>query len=168
LTPANPRDAAPPSGAANAAKPFSREARSRARRAALQALYQWQITRQPVGEVVVQFLEDPEAGRFDVEYFRQLVGGVETELDAVDELLAPFLDRPVAQVDPIERAALRLGAYELRCCPEVPWRVVINEAVSLARSFGAEGGHRYVNGVLDRVARITRPIETGPPAPASD
>ncbi len=125
----------------------------------MQALYQWQITAQPIDEVERLFREDAQKIRADMAYFHDLVNGVAEHGDALDALLAPALDRPVKQIDPVERAILRIGAYELRDRPEVPYRVVINEAVDLAHTFGAEQSHRYVNAVLDVVARTVRSAE---------
>jgi N utilization substance protein B len=133
--------------------------RSQARSLAVQALYQWQVTGQDVADVVNQFLTTQDVRKFEVAYFRDLVSGVPTHLQQVDTALQSHLDRPVEQVDLVERAILRLGAYELAEHPEIPYRVVINEAVELAKTFGAEQGHRYVNGVLDKVARALRPLE---------
>ena len=133
--------------------------RSRARHHAVQAVYQWQMTGQDVGDVVGQFLASQDGTKFEVEYFRDLLRGVATNLNALDACLQPHVDRPIAQIDPVERAILRLGAYELAHHPEVPYRVVINEAVELAKVFGAEEGHKYVNGVLDKVARALRSAE---------
>ena len=133
--------------------------RSRARHYAVQALYQWQLAGQDVGDIVAQFLTGPEAAKFDHEYFRDLLRGVTTRAAELDVHLSPHVDRPIAQIDPVERAILRLGAYELAQHPEVPYRVVINEAVELAKTFGAEEGHKYVNGVLDKVARTLRGAE---------
>jgi N utilization substance protein B len=133
--------------------------RSQARSLAVQALYQWQVTGQDVADVVNQFLTAQDVRKFEVAYFRDLVSGVPTHLQQVDTALQPHLDRPVEQVDLVERAILRLGAYELAEHPEIPYRVVINEAVELAKTFGAEQGHRYVNGVLDKVAQALRPLE---------
>jgi len=134
--------------------------RSHARRLALQALYQWQVTGDDLGGIVAQFLEEHPAKSFEVDYFRDLVRGVPARLDELDQTLAPLLDRSVEELDLVERALLRLGAYELAAHPEVPYKVVINEAVELAKVFGAEQSHRYVNGVLDKVACRLRPVET--------
>ena len=134
--------------------------RSRSRSLAIQALYQWQLAGQDVGAIVEHFMLEQDASKFDVEYFSELVRGVPTRLDELDTALAPCIDRALESVDPVERAILRLGAYELIEHPEIPYRVVINEAVELAKTFGAEKGHRYVNGVLDKAARELRPIET--------
>ena len=134
--------------------------RSQARGLAVQALYQWQVTGQDVGDIVNQFLVEHPNRKFEIEYFRDLVSGVATQLNRLDAALQPYLDRAVEQVDLVERAVLRLGAYELAAHPEIPYRVVINEAVELAKTFGAEQGHRYVNGVLDKVASDLRAVET--------
>jgi N utilization substance protein B len=139
--------------------------RSRARQYALQALYQWQMTGQDVTVVEHQFLEDEELAKADVGLFVALLRGIPTSLGRLDAALAPLLDRPVEQVDPVERAVLRIGAYELMEHPDIPYRVVINEAVELAKLFGAEQGHRYVNGVLDRLARQLRSAEASVPPP---
>lgn len=133
--------------------------RHKAREFALRALYQWQVTGQDVGDVINQYLADSDVRKFDVPYFQELVRGVPTHLDELDANLGPLLDRPVEQVDLVERAVLRLGAYELQHHMEIPFRVVINEAVELAKRYGAEQGHRYINGVLDRLARSLRPYE---------
>ncbi|MFA7097466.1 MAG: transcription antitermination factor NusB [Gammaproteobacteria bacterium] len=133
--------------------------RSRARWFAVQALYQWQLSGQNLHEIEQQFLDGHEIGKCDVEYFSELLHQVPAHLDEVDARLRPFLDRPVEEVDPVERAILRIGAYEFGFRPDVPYRVVINEAVELAKTFGAEQGHKYVNGVLDKVAKELRAVE---------
>jgi N utilization substance protein B len=135
------------------------EKRSQARKHAVQAIYQWQIAGQDIAEIINQFLEEQDLGNFEIPYFQELMRGVPTHLEALDELLKPALDRAIASVDPVERAILRLGAYELSHKPEVPYRVVINEAVELAKVFGAEQGHKFVNGVLDQVAKKVRAQE---------
>lgn len=132
-------------------------ARSRARRAALQALYQWQMTGQEADEIAAQFEAESTLRHADLAYFLELLRGVPRTVVSLDEQLEPVLDRPVAQLDGVERAILRMGVYELANRRDVPWRVVINEAVDLARIFGAEQSHRYVNGILDVLARRTRP-----------
>ncbi|MCB1722810.1 MAG: transcription antitermination factor NusB [Gammaproteobacteria bacterium] len=134
--------------------------RSRSRSLAIQALYQWQIAGQDVGAIINHFMVEQDARKFDSDYFAELVRAVPTRLDELDAALAPCVDRALESVDPVERAILRMGAYELIEHPEIPYRVVINEAVELAKTFGAEQGHRYVNGVLDKAARALRPLET--------
>jgi N utilization substance protein B len=133
--------------------------RSNARQFALQALYQWQVTRQSPAEIERQFLEDQDIREIEPALFHELLQGVPAHLAELDLSLAPLLDRAVESVDPVERAILRLGAFELLHSPAIPYRVVIDEAVDLAKLFGAEQGHRYVNGVLDRLARRVRAAE---------
>ena len=139
--------------------------RSQSRRHALQALYQWQMAGQNLGDIANQFLEEQDIQRFEVPYFQDLLHGVPSHLTELDEMLKPALDRAIESVDPVERAILRLAAYELAYHLEVPYRVVINEAVELAKTFGAEQGHRFVNGVLDRVAKKVRQTEVGSKRP---
>jgi len=130
--------------------------RSQARHHAVQAIYQWQMTGQNIKDIHNQFLSEQDVSGFDVQYFETLLTGIPTNLSSLDELLGLFLDRSVESVDPVERAILRLGTYELEFHLEVPYRVIINEGVELAKVFGAEQGHKYVNGVLDKVARKVR------------
>ncbi len=141
-------------------------ARTPARRLAVQALYQWQLAGQEVGDIVAQFCEVQQPAEAQREYFDELLRGVLKRLDELDGLLAPLLARPLEQVDPVERAILRVAAYELAHRPEVPYRVVINEGVELAKRFGAEQGHRFVNGVLDRLAQELRAVEKKASGPA--
>jgi N utilization substance protein B len=138
-------------------------ARSRARRRAAQALYAWQVGGNPMREVIEEFRHEQDMEIADLDYFEDLLRGVEKHCAELDAGLAPWLDRDMAQVDPIERAVLRLAAYELRHRPDVPYRVVLNEAVEVAKRFGAEHGHTYVNGVLDKAAREWRGAEAGNP-----
>lgn len=136
-------------------------ARSRARRRALQAVYAWQMSGSKVNDVIGQFAHEQAHEVADLEYFEDLVRGVDKHQEELDTALAPFLDRDIEQVDPIERATLRIAAYELRLRPDVPYRVVINEAIETVKRFGAEHGHTYVNGVLDHAAAEWRAIEFG-------
>lgn len=136
--------------------------RSRARQYAVQAIYQWQVTGQDVADIEGQFLEKEELAKSDVGLFVELLHGVPGNLRELDEALAPLLNRPLAQVDPVERAVLRLGAFELVHHLDIPYRVVINEAVELAKRFGADQGHRFVNAVLDKLARRLRRAEQAP------
>ncbi|MFD0739111.1 transcription antitermination factor NusB [Lysobacter koreensis] len=138
-------------------------ARSRARRRALQAVYAWQMSGSRVNDVIAQFAHEQAKEIADLEYFEDLVRGVDKHHNDLDEALAPFLDRDVEQVDPIERAVLRIAAYELRLRPDVPYRVVINEAIETVKRFGAEHGHTYVNGVLDHAAAAWRATEVQAP-----
>ncbi|MBN8922546.1 MAG: N utilization substance protein B [Rhodanobacter sp. 68-29] len=134
-------------------------ARSRARRRALQALYAWQLSGSHMNAVIEQFRHEQDMEVADLDYFEDLLRGVETHVDALDAALRPYLDREVAEVDPIERAALRLAAYELKHRLDVPYRVVINEAIEVTKRFGADHGHSYVNGVLDKLAAQLRSAE---------
>ena len=118
----------------------------------MQALYQAQISGHDTQELLRQFPERPEYAGADIQYFEMLLHEVESSKDELDQLIAEFGDIPVAQIDPVEHAVLWLALAELQRHPEVPRRVVINEAIELTKAFGAEGGHRYINGLLDRAA----------------
>ena len=135
--------------------------RGRARRRALQAIYAWQVAGGDARQVIAQFAHEQAREIADLEYFEDLVRGVIGRVAGLDDALAPYLDREIAQVDPIERAALRIAAYELLHRPDVPYRVVINEAIDSTKRFGSEHGHTYVNGVLDRAAAAWRAPEAG-------
>lgn len=135
--------------------PSPRE-RSRARRAALQALYQWQLTGQAPADIGEQFSTTPQLKKCDTEYFNELLSQVPSRVDVLDATLARVVDRPIDQLDPVERAILRIGTFELLHRLDVPVKVVINEAVELAKLFGAEDSHKYINGVLDSLAGTTR------------
>ena len=134
-------------------------ARSRARRRALQALYAWQMSGSKMTSVIEQFRHEQDMEVADLEYFEDLLRGVEEHVQALDEALKPYIDREVEQIDPVERAALRLAAYELKYRPDVPYRVIINEAIEVTKRFGADHGHSYVNGVLDKLATQLRVTE---------
>jgi len=134
-------------------------ARTVARKLALQALYRWQLNHCEWQDLISEFATDPDMARADAEYFQVLLSGICPTHDALDAQLAPLLDRAPALLDPVEHALLLIGSYELQQRPDVPYRVVINEAVSLARRFGATDGHKFVNGVLDRAARQWRAQE---------
>ena len=127
----------------------------------MQALYQWQLTEQDVELIDAQFLADQDIGKADVGYFRELLHQVPRQIKSVETTLIPFLDRPLEQVDPVEKAILWIAGYELLYRLDIPYRVIINEAVELAKKFGAEQGHRFVNSVLDKVAHQVRVEETG-------
>lgn len=134
-------------------------ARARARRRALQAIYAWQLSGTSMTGIIEQFKREQEMEIADLEYFEDLLRGVERELATIDAKLAPHLDRGIDMVDPIERAVLRLAGYELVCRVDVPYRVVINEAIETTKRFGADFGHTYVNGVLDKLAADVRGAE---------
>jgi N utilization substance protein B len=136
-------------------KPPVVNARSRARQRTLQALYQWQLNGQHLDEIhaiETQFLEEQDMQGVDKAYFKKLLFAISADYQALDATLATVIDRPLEQLTPIELAILRLGAYEL-LKTNVPFRVAINEAVELAKGFGADQSHRYVNGVLDKLIK---------------
>ncbi|MFZ0550077.1 MAG: transcription antitermination factor NusB [Steroidobacteraceae bacterium] len=133
--------------------------RSVARKLAMQALYRWQLNDSPWQDLVQEFHDAEDMPRADGEYFRELVEGVWRGREALDADLASWADRGPALLDPLEHAVLLIGVYELRHRQDVPYRVAISEAVSLAKRFGATDGHKYVNAVLDRAARTLRPNE---------
>ena len=132
------------------------ESRRRARPRALQALYQWHLTGQDVGEILTQFREVQDFSNVDTELFANLVRNVSKGQAAIDEKIGPYLDRPVKQLDVIEHVILSIGSYELLYSMEVPHQVVIDESVNLAKQFGAEQGHSFINGVLDKAAKQWR------------
>ena len=134
-------------------------ARSLARKFAMQALYQWQLTGQSVAELRNQYAAEEGFDGSDREYFGVLLEGAVGARAELDEMLGGLIDRPVAQLDPVEHAVLLIGLYELRDQLEVPYRVVINEGVDLTKRFGATDGHKFVNAVLDRAARNLRAAE---------
>lgn len=137
----------------------SPSARRKARRFALQALYQWQIARQPLYEIEAHFRAENDMRKVDVDYFHDLLHGVPPRLEELDALFAPALDRKVQELSQIEKVILRIGTFELLARIDVPYRVVINEGIELAKLFGAEDSFKYVNGVLDKVARKCRQVE---------
>jgi transcription antitermination protein NusB len=145
-------------------KRAANHARSLARRLALQALYQMQINPGTWQDAHQQYAADPEAERVDREYFRSLLMDIAPLREQLDALIAQFGQIPPQELDPIEHAALWLGLHELQSHPEHPYRVVLTEAVQLAKRFGGTDGHKYVNAVLDRAARDIRPDEYGTPA----
>ena len=137
--------------------------RGRPRRRALQAIYAWQVAGGDAKQVIAQFAHEQAREIADLEYFEDLVRGTIGRVAQLDDALVPYLDREVAQVDPIERAALRIAAYELLHRPDVPYRVVLNEAIDSTKRFGSEHGHTYVNGVLDKAAAALRSLEAQAP-----
>jgi transcription antitermination protein NusB len=141
--------------------PSGHRARSLSRRLALQALYQMQINPVPWQDVQNQFAKDPEADRVDRDYFQTLIQGIAPNREALDLRLSGFSEIPPHELDPIEHAVLWLGLYELLSHPELPYRVALDEAVQLTKQFGATDGHKFVNAVLDRAARESRPHEYG-------
>ena len=137
-------------------KSASTGARSRARELIVQALYQMQITGHGIAELTQQFHERPDYQRVDKAYFDEVLSGILEHTVALEESIDELADRPVAQLDPVEKGILLLGFYELRSMQDVPFKVVINESVNLAKRFGAVDGHKYINAVLDRAVKKLR------------
>ena len=146
---------------------MAKASRHMARRAAVQALYQWQLTHQAPQDIEVHYGLDHELEGIDVAYFHELVSEIPLHQHELDDQLIPHLDRDLEDVDPVERAILRIGAYELEFRTEIPYKVVLNETVKLAKTFGAEHGHKYVNAVLDKVASRLRAREIEAEKPTS-
>ncbi|MEH6389911.1 MULTISPECIES: transcription antitermination factor NusB [Pseudomonas] len=134
-------------------------ARRKARSMAVQALYSWQIAGMPLSDIEAQFRTDNDFSKVDGAYFHELLTGVPRNLTELDGYLDSVLDRPVKDIDPIELAVLRIGVYELSKRIDVPYKVVINEGIEMAKIFGATDGHKYVNGILDKLAPRLRSVE---------
>lgn len=126
--------------------------RRRARECAVQALYSWYISKNSIEQVELVFISDQEMNGVDLPYFRKLLRGTVEHIESVDSALRPYLDRNEQDVDPIERSILRLSAYELKFELDVPYKVVINEGIEVAKVFGSDDSHKYINGVLDQLA----------------
>ena len=131
----------------------------RARKLALQALYQWLMSGHELCEIEAQFRIANNMAKVDTDYFCRILYGVPEHVASLEESFIPFLDRPVNGLNPVELTVLRLGAYELAYCPEIPYKVILDESVSLTKEFGSQEGHRYVNGVLNNLARQVRSVE---------
>lgn len=163
--------------------------RSQARRYAVLALYQWQMTGQEPAAIMRHFFDDPAWMQviaeglgllkgeqqsladavYDLQLFQELLRGVPERVEDLDRQLERVLDRPLRQVTPVDLAILRLGVYELAQSPQIPFRAILNETVELAKEFGStDDSHRYVNGILDRLARTLRPAEFVPPGGGGD
>ena len=136
-----------------------KSARRRAREYALQGLYQWQLSGAPAADIRGQLAEDPHFDKADAAYFNELLNGTIAEAEALKGAIAPLLDRKVESLSPVERGILLLAAWELKHSPDIPFKVVINEAIELAKDYGGTDGYKYVNGVLDRLAPALRPEE---------
>ena len=134
--------------------------KSMARRSAVQAIYQWQLTGYNLSEIERQFVEEHGLNKGELPYFQDLLHQVPRKLDVIDAALAEFTSRPVEQIDPVERAILRISVYELMDRLEIPYRVVVNEGINLAKEFGATQSHKFVNGLLDKIARKYRAAES--------
>ena len=134
--------------------------RRKARHYGLQALYQWTLSGASPSDIEAEFRLDNDFRHTDADYFSAVLRGVVLDVEGLESLFEPALDRRLDELDPIERNLLRLGTFELRDRIDVPYKVVISEAVALAKKFGATDSHRYINGVLDKVARELRQVES--------
>ena len=132
-------------------------ARHRARECAVQALYSWQLSHNDIADVEYQFLAEQDVKDVDVLYFRELLSGVATNSAYLDGLMKPYLSRQLEELGQVEKAVLRIALFELSKRDDVPYKVAINEAIELAKTFGAEDSHKFVNGVLDKAAPAIRP-----------
>ncbi|MFT6030299.1 MAG: N utilization substance protein B [Oleiphilaceae bacterium] len=134
--------------------------RRKARKLILQALYQWQISGSSIAQVEAEFRADNDFDRIDAEYFKSVFREIPKMVTEIDREIEPFLDRAISDVDPIEMNLLRMGVFEFKHRIDVPYRVVINEAVELAKVFGGTDGHKYINGILDKLSLRLRAAET--------
>ena len=141
------------------ARPNPRQARRHARELALQGLYEWLVGRGDAGAIDAHLREQDRHAQCDRTHLNALLHGSIAEAAALDALLARHVDRKTTELSPVEHAALLIGAYELQHCPDIPYKVVINEAVELAKTYGGTDGHKYVNGVLDKLAAGLRAAE---------
>ncbi len=133
--------------------------RKKARRYAMQALYSWYISENSLKDIETHIFLEHGTEHFDREYFKQLLHEIPARLSNISDTLSPHLARPLEELDPIELAVLRVAVFELIYRPDIPYKVVINEALELVKTFGATESHKFVNGVLDKVAKACRPIE---------
>ena len=134
-------------------------AKRKARRFAVQGVYEWQMSHNPVHEIEARTRVENAMHKVDLNYYHELLTQIVAEHETLDELLIPVLDREIDALDGVELATLRLGAYELRHHAEIPYRVVLDEAIELAKHFGGADSHKYINGVLDRLAHVLREAE---------
>lgn len=130
-----------------------------ARKLVMQALYQWLMSGSDLFEIEAQFHVANNMEKVDVDYFHHLLHDIPKHLNAIETAFSVYLDRAVHELNPVELSVLRLGSYELMYCPEIPYKVVLDESISLTKSFGSQDGHRYVNGVLNNLARQVRAVE---------
>lgn len=142
------------------------KARSLARKRAVQALYMWEMTNVDLSDIDQQFVLEHDMSKVDLKYFQELLHKIPAHIDEIDDHIHSLLDRPFSEIDPVERAVMRLGVYELKYRLDIPYRVVINEAVEIAKTFGAEDGYKYVNSIVDGVAKKLRTAEVNAKAKA--
>ena len=133
--------------------------RHNARRYALQAMYQWQVAGAAIADIEQEFLLKHIDKKVDMAYFKELIYAIPTQLDEIDGAIKPYLKRSMSAIDPVELAVLRIATYELLKRPDVPYRVIINEALQLTKKFGSVEGYKFVNGILDKIAKANRSVE---------
>lgn len=143
----------------NESNSSSASERHNARHYAIQAMYQWQVAGAPIADIEFEFLSQHIEKKIDMAYFKELLHGIPANKDDIDNAIKPFLKRSMTDIDPVELAVLRLATYELLKRPDVPYRVIINEALQLTKKFGSVEGYKFVNGVLDRIAKTHREVE---------
>ena len=136
------------------------QTRKQARKAAIQALYQWQMAEQDIGDIESQFREERQNSKIDFDYFSELLHAVPAQVDELDALIEPHVDRTMKEINPVELAIMRMSVYELKHRLDIPYRVVINEAIDLTKQFGADQGFKFVNGVLDKLSKTLRQAES--------
>jgi N utilization substance protein B len=130
-----------------------------ARRFALQGLYQWELSKSEISAIEAQFIDDENANKVDWEYFREIIYAMPNQINEIDGYINRYISRKITKVDPVELSVLRVATYELLKRQDVPYRVILNEALELTKSFGATEGHKFVNGILDKIAREVRTAE---------
>ena len=133
--------------------------RSRARRYAIQALYEWQVSGNSPKDIEQQFLIEHHSRQFDRAYFNELLNGVCNQVEELDTDIAPLTDRPYNELGVVEKSVLRLGCFELKNRIDIPYRVIINEAIELTKTFGADQAHKFVNATMDKLAEVLRKVE---------
>lgn len=139
--------------------PATASERHNARHYAVQAMYQWQIAGAPIADIETEFVKEHIEKKIDMAYFKELIYGVPEHKEDIDNAIKPFLNRSMRDIDPVELAVLRLATYELLKRPDVPYRVIINEALQLTKKFGSVEGYKFVNGILDKIAKTQRETE---------
>lgn len=132
-------------------------ARRQSRSLAVQGIYSWQVSQNPIADIEQQLLLENNVKHLDVGYFQDILRGVVLHHSKLDEAIKPYLERPFEDIDLVEKSVLRVAAYELKYRLDVPYKVVINEAIELAKSFAADDSHKFVNGILDKAVRVLRP-----------
>ena len=136
------------------------QTRKQARKAAIQALYQWQMAEQNISDIETQFREERQNSKIDFDYFSELLHAIPAQVDEIDALIEPHVDRTMKEVNPVELAILRMSVYELKHRLDIPYRVVINEAIELTKQFGADQGFKFVNSILDKLSNSLREVES--------